>query len=305
MNKKILVFLLVAIVALSLSAVSAADNTTDDVSVLSSYDDNAVVSEATNDISIDVTAKDITYGENATVEAKIIPNTTTGNIKFSLDNKINQSGVIANGSASVIFTNLEIGKHSVIASYNGTNSTPFVFNVNKISVYNMTIDAPAVFYGNNVSAVITLPEDATGDVNITIGNKTYNGKLVSGKTTIAIPNLATGNTNATVVYFGDKKYANKTINTTFTVTGNTVTNDTFFTYFGKDGVLNNDITFSDLIFAGNFSGLNLSTLTIDKKINLIGEKAILNDISLVIKADNISVSNFAIVLTNTSGVVNS
>lgn len=87
MNKKILVFLLVAIVALSLSAVSAADNTTDDVSVLSSYDDNAVVSEATNDISIDVTAKDITYGENATVEAKIIPNTTTGNIKFSLDNK--------------------------------------------------------------------------------------------------------------------------------------------------------------------------------------------------------------------------
>lgn len=146
MNKKILVFLLVAIVALSLSAVSAADNTTDDVSVLSSYDDNAVVSEATNDISIDVTAKDITYGENATVEAKIIPNTTTGNIKFSLDNKINQSGVIANGSASVIFTNLEIGKHSVIASYNGTNSTPFVFNVNKISVYNMTIDAPAVFY---------------------------------------------------------------------------------------------------------------------------------------------------------------
>ena len=302
MNKKILVFLLVAIVALSLSAVSAADNTTDDVSVLSSYDDNAVVSEATNDISIDVTAKDITYGENATVEAKIIPNTTTGNIKFSLDNKINQSGVIANGSASVIFTNLEIGKHSVIASYNGTNSTPFVFNVNKISVYNMTIDAPAVFYGNNVSAVITLPEDATGDVNIPIGNKTYNGKLVSGKTTIAIPNLATGNTNATVVYFGDKKYANKTINTTFTVTGNTVTNDTFFTYFGKDGVLNNDITFSDLIFAGNFSGLNLSTLTIDKKINLIGEKAILKDISLVIKADNISVSNFAIVLTNTSGV---
>ena len=123
MNKKILVFLLVAIVALSLSAVSAADNTTDDVSVLSSYDDNAVVrSEATNDISIDVTAKDITYGENATVEAKIIPNTTTGNIKFSLDNKINQSGVIANGSASVNFTNLEIGKHSIIASYNGTNS---------------------------------------------------------------------------------------------------------------------------------------------------------------------------------------
>ncbi len=29
--------------------------------------------------------------------------------------------------------------------------------------------------------------------------------------------------------------------------------------------LNMDIPFVDLIFAGNFSGLNLSTLTIDKK----------------------------------------
>ncbi len=300
MDKKIFVFLLVAIVALSLSAVSAAD-TTDDVNMVASYDD-AVVGEVNNDISIDVTAKDITYGEDATVEAKIIPNNTAGNIKFSLDDNIVQTGVITNGSASVIFTNLEIGKHSVIASYDGINSTPVVFNVNKISAYDMTVNAPAVFYGNNVSAIITLPEDATGDVNINIGNETYNGKLINGKTTIDIPNLVAGNTNATVVYFGDKKYADKTVNTTFTVIGNTVTNATFFTYFDKDGVLNMDIPFADLIFAGNFSGLNLSTLTIDKKINLIGEKAFLNDIGLVIKADNISVSNFVIVLTNTSGV---
>lgn len=300
MDKKIFVFLLVAVVALSLSAVSAAD-TTDDVNMVASYDD-AVVGEVNNDISIDVTAKDITYGEDATVEAKIIPNNTAGNIKFSLDDNIVQTGVITNGSASIIFTNLEIGKHSVIASYDGINSTPVVFNVNKISAYDMTVNAPAVFYGNNVSAVITLPEDATGDVNINIGNETYNGKLINGKTTIDIPNLVAGNTNATVVYFGDKKYADKTVNTTFTVIGNTVTNATFFTYFDKDGVLNMDIPFADLIFAGNFSGLNLSTLTIDKKINLIGEKAFLNDIGLVIKADNISVSNFVIVLTNTSGV---
>lgn len=301
MDKKIFVFLLVAVVALSLSAVSAAD-TTDDVNMVASYDD-AVVGEVNNDISIDVTAKDITYGEDATVEAKIIPNNTAGNIKFSLDEKIVQTGIITNGSASVIFTNLETGKHSVIASYDGINSTPVVFNVNKISEYVMTVDVPHhVFYGNDVSAVITLPGDATGDVNITIGNKTYNGKLINGKTTIDIPDLAVGNTNAAVVYFGDKKYADKTINIVFTVIGNTVTNYTFFNYFDKDGVLKSDIPFSDLIFAGNFSGLNLSTLTIDKKINLIGEKAFLNDIGLVIKADNISVSNFVIVLTNTSGV---
>lgn len=73
MDKKIFVFLLVAVVVLSLSAVSA----TDDVDVSASYDDGTVAGEA-NDISIDVTAKDIYYGEDATVEAKIIPNTTAG-----------------------------------------------------------------------------------------------------------------------------------------------------------------------------------------------------------------------------------
>lgn len=92
MDKKIFVFLLVAVVALSLSAVSAAD-TTDDVNMVASYDD-AVVGEVNNDISIDVTAKDITYGEDATVEAKIIPNTTAGNIKFSLDDNIVQTGLL-------------------------------------------------------------------------------------------------------------------------------------------------------------------------------------------------------------------
>ena len=61
-----------------------------------------------------------------------------------------------------IFTNLEIGKHSVIASYDGINSAPVVFNVNKISAYDMTVNASDTFYGNDVSAVITLPEDATG-----------------------------------------------------------------------------------------------------------------------------------------------
>lgn len=151
MDKKIFVFLLVAVVALSLSAVSA----TDDVDVSASYDDGTVAGEA-NDISIDVTAKDIDYGEDATVEAKIIPNTTAGNIKFSLDEDIVQTGVITNGSASVIFTNLETGKHSVIASYDGINSTPVVFNVNKISAYVMTVKVPYVSYGNDVSAVITL-----------------------------------------------------------------------------------------------------------------------------------------------------
>lgn len=218
MNNKIFVLLLVAIVALSLSAVSAVENTTDEFITASedvnAVNDNVVVSDSIADnISITVVAENISYGENATVEAKIIPNTTEGNVSFILDGKINQSGIIVNGSASTIFENLEIGKHNIIVNYNGVNST-----------------------------------------------------------------------------------------TSFNVVGNTVTNDTFFDYFyEKFGLfyLRDYITFSDLIFEGNFANLGGECIVIDKKINLIGKNASLINIEFFMEdINNISISNFTFILND-------
>lgn len=218
MNNKIFVLLLVAIVALSLSAVSAAENTTDEFITASedvnAVNDNVVVSDSiADDISITVVAENISYGENATVEAKIIPNTTEGNVSFILDGKINQSGIIVNGSASTIFENLEIGKHNIIVNYNGVNST-----------------------------------------------------------------------------------------TSFNVVGNTVTNDTFFDYFYEvSGFfhLRDYITFSDLIFEGNFANLGGECIVIDKKINLIGKNASLINITFFMEdINNISISNFTFILND-------
>lgn len=218
MNNKIFVLLLVAIVALSLSAVSAAENTTDEFITASedvnAVNDNVVVNDSiADDISITVVAENISYGENATVEAKIIPNTTEGNVSFILDGKINQSGIIVNGSASTIFENLEIGKHNIIVNYNGVNST-----------------------------------------------------------------------------------------TSFNVVGNTVTNDTFFDYFYEvSGLfyLRDYITFSDLIFEGNFSNLGGECIVIDKKINLIGKNASLINIEFFMEdINNISISNFTFILND-------
>lgn len=225
MNNKIFVLLLVAIVALSLSAVSAAENTTDEFITASedvnAVNDNVVVSDSiADDISITVVAENISYGENATVEAKIIPNTTEGNVSFILDGKINQSGIIVNGSASTIFENLEIGKHNIIVNYNGVNST-----------------------------------------------------------------------------------------TSFNVVGNTVTNDTFFDYFYEvSGFfhLRDYITFSDLIFEGNFANLGGECIVIDKKINLIGKNASLINITFFMEdINNISISNFTFILNDVGQVYQS
>ncbi len=88
----------------------------------------------------------------------------------------------------------------------------------------MTIDAPAVFYGNNVSAVITLPEDATGDANITIGNKNLQWKTCQRVKLLRYTKFSYREILMLLQFtLVIKKIYNKTINTTFTVTGNTVT----------------------------------------------------------------------------------
>ena len=82
---------------------------------------------------------------------------------------------------------------------------------------------------------------------------------------------------------------------------NTVTNSTFFNYFDNTGVLKDNVT-SDLTFEGNFSELGVDVISINKQINLIGNNAVLNNIALSINANNVSVSDFAISLVNTSDV---
>ncbi len=99
----------------------------------------------------------------------------------------------------------------------------------------------------------------------------------------------------------DLKDSNSSENTSVDVINNTVTNDTFFNYFDDEGFLRNNITASNLIFNGTFDGLNVSAITINKEINLIGDTALLKNIAIVIKADNVAVSNFTIFLNSNEG----
>ena len=168
--KRIFVFLLVAIAAISLSAVSAAEDASADVNTLTFSDDGAIISDVTN-------------SDNATVETNL--NTASVDVK-------NTAG----------------------------NENDSVFEENK---------------------VISSYEDE-----------------------------------------------------------NTVTNSTFFNFFDNTGVLRDNITSSDLIFKGNFTGLNVNTITIGKSINILGQEAILEDMGIVITANDVSVSDLAFNLMNNS-----
>ena len=57
------------------------------------------------------------------------------------------------------------------------------------------------------SIIIPMPDDATGDVNVTIGGKVYPGKIIDGKIIVNITDLPNGTYTATVIYYGDGNYS--------------------------------------------------------------------------------------------------
>ena len=54
---------------------------------------------------------------------------------------------------------------------------------------------------------ISLPSDATGNLTVTIGTKTYTKALVNGTATIVADDLPAGDYNVTIAYSGDSKYS--------------------------------------------------------------------------------------------------
>ena len=69
----------------------------------------------------------------------------------------------------------------------------------------MDIDADAI-YGEDAIVEINLPEDATGNLTVTIGNETYTVPVEDGYASVEIPDLSYGEHNITVAYSGDDKY---------------------------------------------------------------------------------------------------
>ena len=72
---------------------------------------------------------------------------------------------------------------------------------------------------------------------------------------------------------------------------NTLTNDTFYVYFDKEGKIREQIKADNLTFIGEFSNL-VDVITIDRPIALLSDNATLKDITIDITADNVSVDGF-------------
>ena len=188
--------------------------------------------------TIDIAVDNIKVGENAVISVAL-PEDATGEVIISVNGK-NYTVMTKYGMASVTISDLANGTYSVDVFYNGDdiyapikNST--AFTVSKVSDYNMTVDIADIVKGENATITVSVPEDGTGSVIVTINGTDYNGTVVNGTAKVIIPGLDEGSYKVVTFYTGDNKYDSMVVNGTITVNKNTRTTlimDDVVKYFG-------------------------------------------------------------------------
>ena len=188
--------------------------------------------------TIDIAVDNIKVGEDAVIGVAL-PEDATGEVIISVNGK-NYTVMTKYGMASVTISDLANGTYSVDVFYNGDdiyapikNST--AFTVSKVSDYNMTVDIADIIKGENATITVSVPEDGTGNVIVTINGTDYKGTVVNGTAKVIIPGLDEGSYKVVTFYTGDNKYDSMVVNGTITVNKNTRTTlimDDVVKYFG-------------------------------------------------------------------------
>ena len=232
-NITILIFLLLFI--LTLGAVSASsDNSTDVVAadddndlemqsdsgqILASNEDDDVVcdvgngtvlSKASSSLSFESLSDVYLAGDDVEVTVSLTPSDATGNVLLSVDEENNQTGVIAEGSVTFMLSGLTVGSHNLKAVYFGDenyegceNSASFTV-IKKNSTMSVTYND--INLVDNVTVTVFLPNDATGNITLSLNGMEYGSNLVDGKVQFTISGLVAGSYVGNVSYMGDEHY---------------------------------------------------------------------------------------------------
>uniref|UniRef100_UPI003868E6C8 Ig-like domain repeat protein n=1 Tax=Methanobrevibacter sp. TaxID=66852 RepID=UPI003868E6C8 len=169
-----------------------------------------------------ISTTNITRGETEVINITV-PDDATGILNVTV-NGTSYFVEIIDGTASVPISGLNVGVYNVTVRfnedkkyYNSTNST--LFNVSQAKP-TIIIDVDNVTYGNETVIVVTLPEDATGNVTVKINDTYYvfdTQNLTDGKATMPGIILPAGNYTVEATYNGDENYTVNTNSTNFTV----------------------------------------------------------------------------------------
>ena len=201
------------------------------VSIINNEDKNTKGDESSESFnvakfspSITLKVSNISYGEveviTITCDVSGSVNVTVGNITETLElNGENKKILLASlfdvlmlddYSATLSLSNLGVGKYPVSAVFNGNENFESVsasdeFEVNAINP-TMDVKANDINVGDVETVTVTLPDDAEGDVTITVGDRTIKESVDNGKAVFKLSNLKACAYEVSVSYIGDNKY---------------------------------------------------------------------------------------------------
>ena len=167
--------------------------------------------------SVNVSVENITFGENAVINVET-PDDLLGNVTVSVDGK-NYTVPVSGGKGILVVPGLSVGPHSVDVIFDGSdkyepNSNSTQFNVAKDKL--SPDDIKVIDKGNN-TVVVVVPNNATGNVTVKVGDKEFNAAVVNGTAVVELDNVTPGEHEIEVIYSGDDNYDNVTVNSTVVV----------------------------------------------------------------------------------------
>ena len=170
--------------------------------------DSGKFSVAKVDSIIDVAVSDIKVGEDAVISVKLLSD-ATGSVTVTVNGK-DYTETVVNGVANVKVTDLKAGTYDVAVKYSGDNNynaavATSSFTVSKVDS-TMDVTVNDIVFGGDLIVDAVLPDDATGEVVITVNGVDYHVSIENGKATGTISGLAAGDYTVTVKYVGDDKY---------------------------------------------------------------------------------------------------
>ena len=160
------------------------------------------------DSAIDVAVKDINVGEDAVISVKLLSD-ATGSVTVTVNGK-DYTETVVNGVANVKVADLKAGTYDVAVKYSGDNNynaavATSSFTVSKVDS-TMDVTVNDIVFGGDLIVDAVLPDDATGEVVITVNGVDYHVSIENGKATGTISGLAAGDYTVAIKYVGDDKY---------------------------------------------------------------------------------------------------
>jgi hypothetical protein len=197
--------------------------------------DNQKIDLIFTNMDMSLNAPNVSYGEKSNITVTL-PQAVYGTVTVLVDG-ISYPGNIENNNSIIIpiTDTLSVGSHNVNVTFIDEENHIYAFNtttitVNKVSNYdfNATV-TPTVYLGDNATVTLSLPDGATGNVTVKVGENA--AKLFDINDIISINGFVAGNNTVNITFISDNyetksivKYVTASTKPT-TITANNVTTD--------------------------------------------------------------------------------